>query len=111
MLAALAFGQAAVHAQTDDTIVFGLTSEPSNLNPIFLDINAGNWKMFNGLIKFDRQLRPVPDLARELPIGPRDDGKTVTVELRTDVRFHDGTESLRLKTSFSRGGRFWIRRC
>lgn len=72
-----------------DTVVFGLTSEPSNLNPIFLDINAGNWKMFNGLIKFDGQLRPVPDLARELPTVS-EDGRTVTVFLRTDVRFHDG---------------------
>lgn len=72
-----------------DTVVFGLTSEPSNLNPIFLDINAGNWKMFNGLIKFDGQLRPVPDLARELPTVS-EDGRTVTVFLRPDIRFHDG---------------------
>lgn len=73
----------------DATVVFALTSEPSNLNPVFLDINAGNWKVFNGLIKFDRELRPVPDLARELPtVSP--DGQTVTVHLRPDVRFHDG---------------------
>lgn len=71
------------------TIVFALTSEPTNLNPIFLDINAGNWPMFNGLVKFDSALRPVPDLARELPTVA-EDGKTVTVHLRENVRFHDG---------------------
>ncbi len=71
------------------TVVFALSSEPTNLNPIFLDINAGNWKVFNGLVKFDAALRPVPDLARALPIVSAD-GTTVTVHLRTDVYFHDG---------------------
>lgn len=72
-----------------ETIVFALASEPTNLNSIFLDINAGNWKMFNGVIKFDQNLRPVPDLARDLPTVSAD-GKTITVHLRPDVRFHDG---------------------
>ena len=44
-----------------------LSSEPRNLSPIFLDINAGNWKAFNGLVDLDAALNPVPDLAVELP--------------------------------------------
>lgn len=75
--------------QGDSTIVVGLTSEPTNLNPVFLDINAGNWKTFSGLVKFDQDLNLVPDLAEEMP-EVSDDGRTVTVQLRSDVTFHDG---------------------
>lgn len=89
LILAIGAGQASALTDADKTIVFALTSEPTNLNPIFLDINAGNWKVFNGLIKFDQALRPLPDLARELPTLSAD-GRTVTVHLRPDVRFHDG---------------------
>lgn len=73
----------------DQTLVVALTSEPRNLNPIFLDINAGNWPAFNGLMKFDTALNPAPDLAAEMP-QVSEDGRTVTVRLRDGVRFHDG---------------------
>jgi peptide/nickel transport system substrate-binding protein len=54
-----------------------------------MDFYAGNWKFFNGLISYDQDLNLVPDLAATLPeFSP--DGKTVTVNLSDDVRFHDG---------------------
>lgn len=73
----------------DNTLVIALSSEPVNLNPIFLDMHAGNWHVFNGLVRFDADLNLEPDLASELPVVS-DDGLVVTVELRDDVRFHDG---------------------
>jgi peptide/nickel transport system substrate-binding protein len=71
------------------TLVVALSSEPRNLSPIFLDINAGNWKAFNGLVDLDAALNPVPDLAAELPTVT-DGGQRVRVRLREGVRFHDG---------------------
>lgn len=70
-------------------LVVALTSEPTNLSSIFLDVNAGNWKIFNGLVAFDENLDLVPDLAAEMP-EVSEDGRTVTVRLREDVTFHDG---------------------
>lgn len=73
-----------------ETLVIALPSEPESLSPIYMDFDAGNWKVFNGLVDYDANLNLVPDLAAELPqVSP--DGRTVTVRLRPDVRFHDGT--------------------
>ncbi len=72
-----------------DTLVVAINADPANLSPLFLDINTGNWKVFSGLVQYDKDLRLVPDLASELP-AVADDGRTVTVKLRTDVTFHDG---------------------
>jgi peptide/nickel transport system substrate-binding protein len=69
--------------------VVALSSEPRNLSPIFLDLNAGNWKTFNGLVDLDAALNPVPDLAAELP-EVSDGGQRVRVRLREGVKFHDG---------------------
>ncbi|MGH3564675.1 MAG: ABC transporter substrate-binding protein [Pseudonocardia sp.] len=72
-----------------DTLVVAINTDPANLSPLFLDINTGNWKVFSGLVAYDQNLDLVPDLAAALPqVSP--DGRTVTVDLRTDVRFHDG---------------------
>lgn len=72
-----------------DTLVVAINSDPTNLSPLFLDINTGNWKVFSGLVAYDQNLDLVPDLAAALPQVSAD-GRTVTVDLRTDVRFHDG---------------------
>lgn len=74
---------------TKDTLVVAINSDPANLSPLFLDINTGNWKVFSGLVQYDQDLRLVPDLAAELP-AVADAGRTVTVKLRSDPRFHDG---------------------
>jgi len=81
---------AATESSGDDRpLVVALTSEPTNLSPVFLDVNAGNWPIFNGLVAFDQDLELVPDLAAEMP-DVSEDGRTVTVRLREDVTFHDG---------------------
>ncbi|MGH9181465.1 MAG: ABC transporter substrate-binding protein, partial [Acidimicrobiales bacterium] len=70
-------------------LVVAINSDPTNLSPLFLDINTGNWKVFSGLVAYDQNLDLVPGLAAALPQVSAD-GRTVTVDLRTDVRFHDG---------------------
>ena len=45
-------------------------------------------QIFSGLVKFDTQLKPVPDIAESWNIS--DDGKTYTFKLRKDAKFHDG---------------------
>ena len=74
---------------TRDTLVVAINADPANLSPLFLDINTGNWKVFSGLVQYDKDLRLVPDLASDLP-AVTDGGRTVIVKLRTDVKFHDG---------------------
>lgn len=73
------------------TLVIALPSQPDNLNPIYGDnVYEGNQKMFNGLLRYTKDLDVDPDLASAVPERSAD-GKTVTVKLRDDVRFSDGT--------------------
>lgn len=74
----------------DGTLVIALPSQPENLNPIAADsVYEGNQKLFNGLLRYAKDLSPEPDLAASLPTRSAD-GRRVTVKLRTDVTFHDG---------------------
>ncbi len=45
-------------------------------------------QIYSGLVKFDSQLKPVPDIAERWEIS--DEGKTYTFYLRKDVKFQDG---------------------
>ena len=47
-------------------------------------------QIFSGLVKFDTQLKPVPDIAENWSISA--DGKTYTFNLRKDAKFHDGKQ-------------------
>jgi peptide/nickel transport system substrate-binding protein len=85
--AATAVGQQMPKEQP--SVLIALSGEPKNLNPIFMDFHAGNWKFFNGLVSYDKDLNLVPDLAARLPAFSSD-GRTLTVELRQGVSFHDG---------------------
>ncbi|MER7667513.1 ABC transporter substrate-binding protein [Kitasatospora sp. NPDC096128] len=44
--------------------------------------------VFNTLTRYDDQLRPQPELATSWQVAP--DGRSVTLKLREDVRFHGG---------------------
>jgi peptide/nickel transport system substrate-binding protein len=73
------------------TLVIALPSQPDNLNPIYADnVYGGNQNAFNGLLRYGRDLAAEPDLASALPTRSAD-GQRVTVKLRGDVRFSDGT--------------------
>lgn len=78
-------------AAAGGTLVIALPSQPDNLNPIYgYTFYGGNQKAFNGLLRYARDLSPEPDLASALPTRSGD-AKTVTVKLRDDVKFSDGT--------------------
>ncbi|MFC1977587.1 peptide ABC transporter substrate-binding protein [Chloroflexota bacterium] len=47
-------------------------------------------QLFGGLVRFNGNLEPAPDIAREWRIS--DNGRTYTFYLRSDVRFHNGRE-------------------
>ncbi len=61
----------------------------STLDPAFAKDQALIWgtsQLFNGLVRLDTTLRPVPCIAKRWTISP--DGLTYTFTLRDDVRFH-----------------------
>ncbi len=45
-------------------------------------------KVFDGLLEYGFDLKPIPSLAESWSISP--DGKTITFKLRQGVKFHDG---------------------
>jgi len=61
-------------------------------------------QIFSGLIRFDDDLKPAPDIAESW--GLSDDGRIYTFYLREDVKFHDGTEVTAGDVKYS-----WERAC
>jgi len=59
-------------------------------------------QLFSGLVCFDDNLEPAPDIAQSWQVS--DDGKTYTFYLRDDVRFHDsrGVKAEDFKYSWQR---------
>jgi len=45
-------------------------------------------KIYDGLLEYDFNLKPIPGLAESWTVSP--DGKTVTFRLQKNVKFHDG---------------------
>lgn len=71
--------------------------DPNSLNPILQSTLQEQYveeAIFNGLIKYGRDGRLVPDLATEIPSlsngGISRDGRTITYHLRHGVRWQDG---------------------
>lgn len=74
-----------------DTLVYATIGEPSNLIPALASDSASTEitdKVYNGLLKIDRDINIVPDLAESLEVA--DEGLTLIFKLRKDVRWHDG---------------------
>ena len=70
-----------------------LTDNPVSLDPAkFTDVDSEGVarRIFNGLVGFDENLHPAPDLARAWEMSP--DGLTYTFHLRKGVQFHNGRE-------------------
>lgn len=70
-----------------------LTDNPVSLDPAkFTDVNSEGVarRIFNGLARLDRELRPAPDLAANWEISA--DGLIYAFHLRRDVTFHNGRE-------------------
>jgi peptide/nickel transport system substrate-binding protein len=71
----------------------GLVGTPKLINPLFAPTNDVDRDLvtllFSGLFRLDEHLQAQPDLADSYQW--LDDGKTLQVKLRDDIRFHDGT--------------------
>ena len=56
-------------------------------------------KVYEGLLEYDFELKPVPGLAKSWTVSP--DGKTVTFKLQQGVKFHDGKPFTSADVQFS----------
>jgi peptide/nickel transport system substrate-binding protein len=76
-----------------DTLVDGTIGEPSNLIPLLSADSASHEVaslIFNGLLKYDKNLNLVGDLAESWEVS--DNGLILTFHLRRGVKWHDGAE-------------------
>ncbi len=76
-----------------DTLVQGSIGDAQFLNPIIVADTASFdviGLIFNGLVKYDKDLIPVGDLAESWDIS--EDGLVYTFHLRKGVKWHDGEE-------------------
>lgn len=76
---------------TGDAIVEGTIGEASTLIPVLASDSASHavaGQIYNGLVKYDKNLTIVGDLAQTFDISP--DGLTITFHLRKGVTWHDG---------------------
>ncbi|MBL0058150.1 MAG: peptide-binding protein [Elusimicrobia bacterium] len=76
---------------TGDTYVEASLGDPSRLNPLLASDSASgtvNGYLFNGLVKYDRDLKLVGDLAESWTV--RQNGLEILFRLRKNVRWHDG---------------------
>jgi peptide/nickel transport system substrate-binding protein len=75
-----------------DTIIAGSIGDASNLIPMLASDSASHDisdLIYNGLVKYDKDLNLVGDLAESWEVSP--DGLTITFHLRRGVRWQDGT--------------------
>ena len=76
-----------------NSFVYSSIGDARRLNPIIANDSASgtiNDQVFNGLVKYDKDIRLIGDLAERWDISR--DGKTFTFHLRKGVKWHDGVE-------------------
>ncbi|MFT4268954.1 MAG: ABC transporter substrate-binding protein [Xenophilus sp.] len=88
--------------QRGGTLVISLAPEPQIISAAFLTtmqttMVAG--KISEGLVWFDEQLRPQPELAESWAFSP--DGLSLTLNLRRGVKWHDGQPFTSADVAFS----------
>ncbi len=74
-------------------IVIGWAEPPDSLNPATTgarDVGPLDVNLFNTLVWISKNFEVTPDLATSWKVSP--DGKTLTLQLRHDVTFTDGTK-------------------
>ncbi|HVR50051.1 MAG TPA: ABC transporter substrate-binding protein, partial [Pseudorhodoferax sp.] len=101
-LGSAAFAQASGTPQRGGTLVISLAPEPQTISAAFLTtmqttMIAG--KISEGLVWFDEQLQPQPELAQSWAFAP--DGLSLTLNLRRNVKWHDGRDFTSADVAFS----------
>lgn len=74
-----------------DIMVEGSIGDASNLIPLLASDSTSHGiaaMVYNGLVKYDKDLNIVGDLAESWDVSP--DGLVITFHLRKDVKWHDG---------------------
>jgi peptide/nickel transport system substrate-binding protein len=74
-----------------NTFVVSSIGDARRLNPIIANDSASgtiNDQVFNGLVRYDKDIKLIGDLAERWDVSP--DGKTITFHLRKGVAWHDG---------------------
>jgi len=74
-----------------DALVEGTIGDASTLIPLLATDSSSfavAGQIYNGLVKYDKNLKIVGDLAQSFDIAP--DGLTITFHLRKGVKWHDG---------------------
>ncbi len=85
-------GQVAEKPCYGDTIVLGSIGDASNLIPILASDGVSHQVagyIYNGLVKYDKDLKITGDLAESWDISP--DNLSITFHLKKGVQWHDGT--------------------
>ena len=76
----------------DQTLRFSMSDDVTSLDPAHVDAAVDITylaEVFDGLLKFDKSLKIIPDAAKALP-EISSDGLTYTFHLRNDVKFSNG---------------------
>jgi peptide/nickel transport system substrate-binding protein len=76
-----------------NTFVESSIGDARRLNPVIANDSASgeiNDQVFNGLVKYDKNIRLIGDLAQRWTVSHQ--GKTITFYLRKGVKWHDGAE-------------------
>lgn len=74
---------------SNKTLVYGTEFEDAKLNPILATANA-NELIFRGLMRFDKNNIPKPELAESYTISK--DKLSYDFKIKKGIKFHDGTE-------------------
>lgn len=71
----------------------GIIGQPHLINPLLATTDADNSivpLVFSGLYRFDGSGQVIPDIADDMP-QVSDDGKTYTVHMKTNAKWHNGS--------------------
>ena len=92
VIAALALAACGQKAERNpNSFVASSIGDARRLNPVIANDSASgtiNDQVFNGLVKYDKDIRLIGDLAERWDVSP--DGKTITFHLRKGVVWQDG---------------------